>query len=349
MATGITDQDLNEVETRLARVLGRAALPLELWGRLVQEGHVLPVVREGYKGTEWRECVAAAREFARDGRAADSGTNLPPDSRSRKPEETAGARLDDYTRLRAEVFSEVAGALANRRTEVREFRYIYLGGTEVRLTDEEAGAWVYGGKAPRNAAEDMRTISRRLSQAFRWRVGDAEWFLLTGYVPFVRPVSVFVRRNSIRDVPNYLNRDYYLGQDFMVDTAEIVVTAEPWVDADIVSKAYKEVQKQVRGGDNHKVTIKVLDAARFVARRLRTSKLEWPALQAAWNSAQDDQRKRYRSRGGLYKAFRRFLRPKYKRPAYPEYVPAPWQTQRDAAAKRRMEELAARHNSHDPR
>jgi hypothetical protein len=342
MARGITDHDLQDVEAKLAKTLGRALLPPELWGRLVQEGYVLAVVREGYDGPEWRELVEAAREFSREKREEVLGTNLPPESRDRKPGEIAGVRLDRYTQLRAETFSEIAGAIANRRTEVRKFRDLYLGGTESRLTDDEAGAWIYGREAPTNALEDMREVSRRLSRAFRWRADDAHWFLLTGYVPFVRPISVRTRRNIFFDVPNYLNRDDKLeGPNFRVDTAEIVITAEPWVDAEIVSSVFREVQKQVRGGDNRKVTVKVLDAVRFVARRLGTGKVEWPVLHSAWNTAQDDPTRRYRSRDGLYKAVRRFLEPRYNNPTYPKYEPAPWQVARQAEEVRRTSSLSS--------
>ncbi len=343
MASGITADDLQEVEAKLAKTLGRVLLPPELWGRLMQEADVFAVVREGYDGPEWRELVETAREFTREKREEALGTNLPPESRERKPGDIAGVRLDGYTRLRAETFSEVAGALANRRAEVRKFRDLYLGGTESRLTDDEAGAWIYGREAPTNALEDMREVSRRLSRAFRWRADDAYWFLLTGYVPFVRPISVRTRQHSILDVPNYLNRDYHLeGPNFMVDTAEIIITAEPWVDAEIVSRVFRDVQKQVRGGDNRKVTVKVLDAVRFVAHRVGTGKVEWPVLRSAWNSAQDDPTRRYRSRDGLYKAVRRFLQPRYNNPTYPEYEPARWQVARQAAERRRLLALSSR-------
>jgi hypothetical protein len=342
MASGYTADDVQEIEARLAKTLGRASLPPELWGRLWQWDLVLPVVREGYDGHEWRELVETAREFSREKREDALGTNLPPESKDRKPGDIAGVRLDGYTQLRAETFSEVAGALANRRTEVRAFRDLYLGGTESRLTDDEASAWLYRREAPTNALEDMREVSRRLSRAFRWREDDAYWFLLTGYVPFVRPISVRTRQNSFFDVPNYLNRDYHLeGPNFTVGTAEIVITAEPWVDAEIVSRVFREVQKQVRGGDNRKVTVKVLDAVRFVARQLGTGKVQWPVLHSAWNAAQDDPTRRYRSRDGLYKAVRRFLQPRYNKPTYPEYEPTPWQIARQAAEERRISSLAS--------
>ena len=353
MSNGITEADFDECEERLRKALGRPVLPAALWGQLVREGYVFPAMLEGFNSPEWQQLITAARQFSKDAREASTGTNLPPDARNREPADKAGVRLDDYTLLRAETFSEVAGALANRRTEVREFRAIYLGGTEARLTDEEAGAWVYGGKAPTNAIEDMREVSRRLSRAFRWRVGDADWFLLTGYVPFVRPVSVSVHKNSIRDVPNYLNRDYHLeGSDFMVDTAEIVITAEPWVDANIVIRAFKEVQKQVNGGDNRKITAKTLDAVRFVARRLRTDKIRWQQLRSEWNSEQDDPKRRYGSRDSLRKACINFLRPRYESPRYPDYDPTPWQEAEWAERERRLayaKEVFERHTPNAPK
>jgi hypothetical protein len=345
MASGFTEDDLEEVFAKIAKTLGHATLPPEVLGRLMQEADPFAVVREGYDGPEWRELVDAARQFAREKREEAPGTNLPPESRDRKPGDIAGVRLDEYTQLRAETFSEVAGALANRRAEVRKFRDFYLGGVESRLTDDEAGAWIYGREGPTNAMEDMRDVSRRLSRAFRWREDDAHWFLLTGYVPFVRPISVRTRQNSFLDVPNYLNRDYHLeGPNFIVDTAEIVITAEPWVDAEIVSRVFREVQKQVRRGDNRKVTVKVLDAVRFVARRLGTGKVQWPVLSSAWNAAQNDPTRRYRSRDGLYKAVRRYLQPGYNKPTHPEYEPTPWQVARQAAEDCRVSSLA----SHEP-
>ncbi len=114
-----------------------------------------------------------------------------------------------------------------------------------------------------------------------------------------------------------------------------MITAEPWVDAEIVGRAFREVQKQVNGGDNRKITTKVLEAIRFVARRLGTGKIRWPELTAAWNRSQDPE-KHYRSRNGLPQAFSRFLRPKYKSPRFPDYELAPWQEAELAEHERRL-------------
>ena len=326
MAHGITDNDLYECEERLREALGWHTMPDAVWGRLVKEGYVTTAITWGCKGHEWDKLNDKAREFGREVRHSETGTNLLPDGRDRKPPEIAKVSLDDYTMLRAEAFSEAAGALANRWAMVRRFRDIYLGDTDARLTAAEVRAWLYREEAPTDALEDLREISRQLSRAFRWRIKDADWFVLTGDVPFVKPVSVAVRRSSHRDFPNYLNEDYYhVGSKFIVNTAEIVVTAEPWVDANVVARAFREVQKQVKGGDNHKVTPKVLNTVRFVARRLGTGKIRWPQLTVGWNKSQEDPKNHYRSRNGLRQAFSRFLRPKYKSPTFPDYEPTPWQ------------------------
>ena len=342
----VSGEDLRECRKRLAKALGRTDVPPETWIRLLDLEYPFDVIEQGYTGREWEELLGTAREFAKEEREASPTNNLPSDSRERGVPETAGARPDDYTQLRAEAFSEVAGALANRWAEVREFRALHLGGVEVRLTKDEAGSWLYGGAAPAEAREDLQKVSRRLSKAYRWRIGDSNWFVLTGHVPFVSPINMSVRRNSHRDLPNYLNRRYYLeDNDFMVDTAEIVITAEAWVPSQIVAQAFSEVQRQVRGGDNRKTTDKVLGAVRFVASQLGTGKLRWPELQAKWNRARPEWC--YNGRNGLYEAFHNFLHPPkgYGSPEYPEYKPAPWQEAERASEERRrvrLEELSER-------
>lgn len=335
--TAVSGEDLRECRKRLAKVLGRTDVPPETWIRLLDLEYPFDVIEQGYEGKAWEELLDAAREFAEEEREASPTNNLPSGSRGREVPVTAGARLDDYTRLRAEAFSEVAGALANRWAAVREFRDLHLGGVEARLSKDEAGTWLYGGAAPAEAREDLQKVSRRLSKTFRWRIGDSNWFVLTGHVPFVSPINVSVRRNSSRDLPSYLNRRYYLGDNgFMVDTAEIVITAEAWVPFQIVAQAFSEVQRQVRGGDNRKTTSKVLGVVRFVASQLGAGKLRWPELQAKWNRTRPEWG--YNGRNGLYEAFHNFLHPPqgYRDPQYPEYEPAPWQEAERASEERHL-------------
>ena len=320
----VTQADLDECEERLAVELGRAAMPPALWGSLMQEGLVLAAIQNAYAPAEWRRLVKMAREFSREAREEATGTNLPPAGRDRTQPEAVRVDLDDYTRRRAEVFSEAVGVLANMWATVRRFRDIHLGGVENRLTDTGAAAWLFGGEAPATAQEDMHEISRRLARVYRWRTREANWFLLTGYVPFVHPINVSYRLGQHHDVPSYLNKSYMVsGYDFDVETAEIVITAEPWVDAGIVSQAFKDIQRQIRGGDNRKTTTKVLKAVRFVTQRLKQGHPRWSALQAEWKTVHPDMS--YSSRDGLSKAFRRFICPGYKSPEFVGYERTPAQ------------------------
>jgi hypothetical protein len=51
---------------------------------------------------------------------------------------------------------------------------------------------------------------------------------------------------------------------------------------------------------------------------------------------------RYNNRNDMYEAFRRFLRPEYKEPRYPDYEPAPWQQAKQDAAGQRFAFLKKR-------
>lgn len=342
MPDGITGLDVDECEERLADALERAMVPPEMWGRLWQEDYVLPAIREGYNSAEWRELVEAARTFEHEAREAATGTNLPPAGRDRKPRETAGAELDDYTRHRAEVFSEVAGVLANMWAKVRRFRHVYLGSTDAKLTEAEAASWLFGdGMEMMTARQDMSEISRLLSRAYRWRTREANWFLLTGDVPFVHPISISVSQTRHRDFPSYLNKCYQLpGYAFDVGTGEIIVTVEPWVDAETVSQEFREVQRQILGGDNRKTTTKVLEAVRFVVRRLKENRVIWSKLQAEWNRTHPELR--YNSRGGLSKAFRRFLQPGYESPKFADFELTPAQRWEKEYRRRKTERIRKR-------
>lgn len=344
---GVMEEDLRECRRRLAKSLCREDVDPTVWVCLLDLGLPFDAIREGYKSTDWGDLVATARSLATERREEFPTTNLPTGARARDAPAAAGAPTDEYTRDRAEAFSAAAGSLGNRRAEVRRFRDLYLGGIESRLSDDEAAAWLYEGRAPEGALEHLSEISRRLSKNFRWRIGDANWFVLTGWVPFVEPINVTVRYNDSRDGPSYLNKQYYLG-DFSlpVETAEIVITAEPWVDYRFVSQAFKDTQRQLRRGDNRKTTTKILNAVRFVAQRLGTGKIRWPELQAQWN--RDYPEWEHKGRNGLYEAFHGFLRPGYGDVKFPKYEPTPWQSAERAKRdedRKRAQEVFRRHAS----
>jgi len=52
-------------------------------------------------------------------------------------------QLDDYSHKRAQVFSQLAAALADTHPDVREFRKRFLGSENIRLTEEHASEFLY--------------------------------------------------------------------------------------------------------------------------------------------------------------------------------------------------------------
>jgi hypothetical protein len=152
--------------------------------------------------------------------------------------------------------------------------------------------------------------------------------VLTGDVPYVQPLTVHFSYNVS-------NEDHY------PNTAEITMIVEPWVDAKDVERVYRDVQRQVLGGDkrksadNRKKKERTLDAVCFAARRIRESGNEsWAELTRRWNRSQKNRKRRYNSRSGLLQAFKRFMRPAYNQPIYKPFESEPWQVQQDKARRR---------------
>jgi hypothetical protein len=185
----------------------------------------------------------------------------------------------------------------------------------------------------------LHALAKKLSGAYRWRLDAAKWFVLTGDVPYVQPLTIRFSR-TISNEEHYPN------------TAEITMIVEPWVNAKDVERAYRDVQRQVRcgangkGGDNRKKKERTLDAVYFAARQIREGGNEsWSELTRCWNRSQKDSRRRYNSRGALQQAFKRFLPPVYNRPTYKPFVPEPWQVQQDRAGRHFIEEHQSKYGS----
>jgi len=163
---------------------------------------------------------------------------------------------------RAEVLAEVAATLCDNHLEVQRFRRKYLPGR--LLTDEEASSFLNerGGpqgtnKAVRRTARnpkwtlrldakryatpsDMRGLlglSNKLSKAYGWSEGDALWFVLTGYIPPIRPLTVEL----------YINTSNWPSGDYEPFIPRITVTAHAWVQANEVEKAFRDAQRQLFG------------------------------------------------------------------------------------------------------
>ncbi len=153
--------------------------------------------------------------------------------------------------------------------------------------------------------------------------------MLTGDVPFVKPLSVTVHQNSTAEHPSHLDAPYALsGPTFIVNTAAITIVAEPWVDVKLVARAYRQEGQLIGGksGRNRKKKDRTLDGVRFAARQMRNARaVRWSEITRRWNHHyQKDPKRQYVSRGGLQQAFKRFLQPRYNNPQF-VFDLEPWQ------------------------
>jgi hypothetical protein len=240
--------------------------------------------------------------------------HLPPERPDRVIPEEVSVELDGYTRKRAETASEVAATFADKHPEVRRFRRAYLGGEDVRLTEEQAQEFL-DHPPTGEILDELLSLARKLGWRYRWTYRDTWWFLLTGNVPHIVPLRIHY--NYVRDEQNSPEPHY-------PNMAEITLIVEPWIDAKDVERVYRDVQRQVLGGDNRKKDERTIEAVRFVARQIRLhGGLSWLEMKERWNRSQTDPDWRYSSRGGLHQAFKRFVRAVYHPLVYEAPVPKP--------------------------
>jgi hypothetical protein len=231
----------------------------------------------------------------------------PPERPERRVPDEVSVELDSYTRMRAETASEVSAAFADKHPDVRRFRRAYLGGEDARLTEEQAREFLEHPPTG-EILDELLSLAKKLGWRYRWTYQDTWRFLLTGVVPYMVPLRVHY--NYVRDEPG-------APEPYYPNMAEITLIVEPWVDAKDVERVYRDVQRQVLGGDNRKRDERTLDAVRFVARRIRgTGNESWAELTQRWNRTQTNPQRRYKSRGALHQAFKRFVRTVYHQPVY---------------------------------
>jgi len=227
---------------------------------------------------------------------------LPPARPDRVIPEKVSVELDGYTRKRAETASEVAATFADKHPEVRGFRRTYLGGEYVRLTEEQAQEFL-DYPPTGEILDELLSLAQKLGWHYRWTYRDTWLFLLTGIVPHILPLRLHY--NYVRDEQNSPEPHY-------PNMAEITLIVEPWIDAKDVERVYRDVQRQVLGGDNRKKDERTMEAVSFVARLIRQhSGLSWSEMKERWNRSQNDPAWRYSSRGGLHQVFKRFVRAVY--------------------------------------
>jgi hypothetical protein len=186
----------------------------------------------------------------------------------------------------AEALAEVLATMGDNHPGVLRFRQKHLHGR--LLADEEARSFLDErggpqgtGKAVRKTApnpkwslhphaqrystpiemRELLGLADKLSKTYGWREGDALWFVLTGYVPPVRPLEVemFVHTST---------GPYRSYNPIM---ARITVTVPAWVNPEDVEGAFGDAQRQMLSGDPPPPTRGegTLEVVKFVARRMR--------------------------------------------------------------------------------
>jgi hypothetical protein len=299
------DQELEKCRSVLANRLGINEVPDAVWGYVVRLGFVYDAIIH----SDYEELVKEAKARLKGLREeSPHSSSNPPGCENRIVRAEAEVALSDQTRKRGQVFEEVAAALAADHPDVRRYRNTYV--PNCLLSRDEAGTYL---EENGSAVEDLGRVAEKLTKAYRWREGDAKWFVLTGDIPLVLPLTVTVSETvSI--------------QDFHPNTARIIITSEPWVPVDEIKSVYQVVQRQILGGDCRPKDDRTLDAVRFVARQMRAYGNEpWTKLTERWNRVQGDPKRRYKSRGGLLQAFERFVHPIYNPVRWRPYKPTPYQ------------------------
>ena len=201
--------------------------------------------------------------------------------------------------------------------------------------------------------ELLKLANEKLTKTYRWREGDAVWFVLTGHVPPVRPLEV---RASINVAPNRPGKPQTLVRDsspprymapipnpadYHPNTAQIIVTAFAWVNAKEVEQAFRDAQKQLLPESDAagQMPERTLEVIRSVAHDMKEhSEEDWNARWRAWQRTAPE-KWRYQSEVTFKQPFERFIRDYVRRiyelPNYRRPKPTPYQEYRDNWIKRR--------------
>jgi hypothetical protein len=344
------EQELQRCRETLAAELDVEDVPDDVWGYVMK----LLLPYEAITGSDaesWQVLVDKARDYMQDsqerietyipsvGRGADRET----------PDQVALHPSEDATK-KAEALTEVFATLAENHPEVDRFRRSYLPGWP--LTDEQAREFlsVRGGpkgtdkavlrSAPNpkwalhpaakrySTPTDMRELlglASKLSNAYGWQEGDALWFVLTGYIPPLRPLEVEMLIHMSTGPSRY----------YSPITARITVTAQAWVQADEVASAFRDAQRQLLRSDAPPTARdeRTLEVVKFVARRMRKYEGEtWSKRWKAWNRT-CSKRWRYSDYRGFQQVYERFKKRyvyrKYEPPNYVKRERTPFEAYRD--------------------
>ena len=328
MKTGGLDEAFWECQLWLAEQLEVEEVPDDLWGHLMKLGLPIDVIAHRDEKSR-QELVAAAKDYGKNQRGSSAGLGYDRSQGSEAPSEIAVKPSKNASR-RAEAFAEVAAVLADNHPHVKRFRRMHL--RNRLLTDEEARAFmdqVCGGSLP--VRHEMKPIARklwklaeRLSKTYLWREEDAVWFVLTGHAPSVRPLEVrgYItppRHMAIGRIP----------WEYHPQTARITITADAWLNAKEVTRAFRDVQRQILDGSDAagRTPERTLQVVRFVSQRMRErgeevwGEVDWGTYWRAWNeTCRKDWR--YQSERNFKQTYERFLEGVvYRAYEWPNYRP----------------------------
>jgi hypothetical protein len=344
------EQELDRCMVRLAEELGVDDLPDDVVGHLIKLG--LPYYAITGGGDEaWQELVSEAKAYMEESRE-QSGTYVRPPGRGKDrgaPDEVAVEPSENVMK-RAEALAEVLATMCDHHPGVQRFRRKYFHGR--LLSDEEARSFLNERGGPRGTGRAVRKttpnpkwslhpqaqrystpiemrellgLADELSKTYGWRGGDALWFVLTGYIPPVRPLEVemFVHTSTGKH------------RHYNPITARITVTAPAWVNPEEVGGAFGDAQRQLLRGDPPPPTRDegILEVVKFVARRMRERGAEtWEDRWRAWKRTNPTGR-RYGSYNAFRQAYDRFLKRyvyrKYELPNYKKRERTPYEAYRD--------------------
>jgi hypothetical protein len=102
--------------------------------------------------------------------------------------------------------------------------------------------------------DGLRKLSESLAKRYRWKEEEATWFVLTGQIPWVSPLT---GRVAFPSAPGF-------------NQAIITLTVEPWVHAEMLAQFYRDLQHQILGRNNRRLSERNLSVFRFVMERTKT-------------------------------------------------------------------------------
>jgi hypothetical protein len=335
---------------RLAEELDVDAVPNNVVGHLIKLGLFYNAITGG-DDESWQELVAEAKAHMKNSREQSEAYGQPPGrGKDRGAPAEVAVEPSENVMKKGEALAEVLATTCADHPEVQRFRRKYLHGR--LLTDEEARSFLDERGGPQGTAKAVRRTARnpkwalhpyakryatpsdmrellglsdKLSKAYGWSEGDALWFVLTGYIPPIRPLEVELIINTSTTWPSRVYEPFI---------PRIIVTAHAWVQAEEVERAFRDAQRQLfRGDAPPQKDERRLEVVKFVARRMRERDGEtWEERQKAWNR-RCPKEWRYSTYRGFRQVFKRFkeqyMYRRYHHPNYKKRERTPYEAYRD--------------------